>query len=578
MGFFFTRDRPIPTDCIEYDRGDGGIGIIDEYDTAWTDAPIQLEEFHHDSSECFGEEAPPSIIAVRGSNQCSTNPCDRVIQPGDYNYSPPATSRARNITIANFLPIVNTNSFTRFTGGTSNESVNSQGNTTIQPPAELDSESEEFAYTGPEVERCAHGSARCTTPVAHNEQETDLSQSDMSALDNLFSTLPRQGSPSHSRSSLEMALPGCSFGRDTRLSPHNPPSGNDAPVHIAMFHSFETFAAIGQMQMEQSLVTTAEQTDEHPNAPNVTVGPGIMTHMGLGLYVTIPSILGWLWCLWIALAHPFNKFTEMGKPTAYVTASETDRMVTINRNLLEAAPEEKIHFGVSSRTTHDIASNEAPFIDTRDDDVPTCHPFAEFTNLELPSIVSHDAVAVYVQQMQRNPTDNESLTTPRAIVAVPLNLALMIALTIIYVLIPRKCSKTERDFWRLSIQELQREFKKRGLPPNGSIRQDLIRHLCEHDGIRHSFAQRKLDKYNTLNKLELQRALKNLGANISGKKADLQYRLVLAREAFYTALSDDELQRIARHCDPMENPQCYNMELARRLAEAGPQIPLRSGD
>jgi hypothetical protein len=232
------------------------------------------------------------------------------------------------------------------------------------------------------------------------------------------------------------------------------------------------------MQMEQSLATTTDQTDGYPNAPNVTprLG-GIMTQIGLGLFVAIPSILGWLWCLWIAVAPPF--IAEAGTPTTDVTANEADNLVTINLNRREAAPFEKIAMCVVSRITYDIASIEAPFIDIchgRDDAISCC-PLAELTNVKQATRVNYKAVALYLQQVQQSPVVNESLATTRAIFVVPLNLALMIAVIVIYVLMPRKCSKTERDFGRLSTQELQQEFKKRGLPTNGSIRQDMIRHL-----------------------------------------------------------------------------------------------------
>jgi hypothetical protein len=49
------------------------------------------------------------------------------------------------------------------------------------------------------------------------------------------------------------------------------------------------------------------------------------------------------------------------------------------------------------------------------------------------------------------------------------------------------------------------------------------------------------DFVETPEKAELERDLKTLGASISGKKLDLQYRLVAAREAFYNRLAEDEL-------------------------------------
>lgn len=573
MGFLFVRSYPNATNYIEYDRGDGEIGIIEEHNAA---APQQLEKMYDNTAECFVEESTPTIIASRDNRKHSTKPCARFTQPSDDNSVPSATNSTESTTTATFLPIVNMNSLTPPNRVKVKDSVDSQGNTTKQPHAELHSQSEEYAYTGPVDERWPHDSARHTIREVHNDQETDLSQSDMNALDNLFSILPMQDSPTNSYSSLEVELPGLSVNRDTRLS------ARDTPANIATFHSFETFVAIGQMQMEQSLVANTEQNNEYATSPSLTPQPGITTQMGLGLFVTMPSILGWLWCLWIAVASHFSKAVEAGKPITYVTANEADPLGTINLNLSEPAPSDMITIGVTSRVTHDIASIEAPFIDAnhRGEDVASCCPLAELTNVEQTPTLNDKAAAVYLQQVQETNIDNDRLGIPQTITAVPLNLALMIGLILVYVLMPRKCRKTERDFGRLSIQELQQECKKRGLPPSSSIRQDLIVRLCENDGIYHSFTQIKIHKYTTLNKMELQLALQNLGANISGKKQDLQNRLVLAREAFYKALTDDELQRIARHCDSMENPKCKcsSKELARRLAEAGPQIPLRAVD
>ena len=83
------------------------------------------------------------------------------------------------------------------------------------------------------------------------------------------------------------------------------------------------------------------------------------------------------------------------------------------------------------------------------------------------------------------------------------------------------------------------------------------------------------DFVETPEKAELERNLKTLGASISGKKLDLQHRLVAAREAFYNRLAEDELLRIVRYTDPSDG-DLQSPELARRLAEAGPQMPLRA--
>ena len=205
------------------------------------------------------------------------------------------------------------------------------------------------------------------------------------------------------------------------------------------------------------------------------------------------------------------------------------------------------------------------------DDMISYHPLAESTNCILPA-PSNQSSSFRLLPVHNGPSDSWTLRPSN--ITVPLNICVLIALAAAYILLPRKCApkKSQERFLHLSGKQLQAECKKRGLSPP-AIRQDMIRHLCKHDGINHSFAQRNLANYTDLNKIELQRALKNLGANTSGNKQDLQYRLLLAREAVYKESPKKDLQRILQQYEMDAN----DMDFARRLAEAGPQLPLQGG-
>lgn len=132
---------------------------------------------------------------------------------------------------------------------------------------------------------------------------------------------------------------------------------------------------------------------------------------------------------------------------------------------------------------------------------------------------------------------------------------------------------SEAYFCSLTAASLQAECRMRGVKVP-VLRQDMIRRLCEHDKVEHSFPQRNLLKYTHLNKDQLQSLLKELGQMTSGNKEDLQYRLVTARENVYKGLTKEELTTILRQNQMTDN----GMELARRLAEAGPQVPLQVGE
>ena len=132
---------------------------------------------------------------------------------------------------------------------------------------------------------------------------------------------------------------------------------------------------------------------------------------------------------------------------------------------------------------------------------------------------------------------------------------------------------SEAYFYSLTAASLQAECRMRGVKVP-VLRQDMIRRLCEHDKVEHSFPQRNLLKYTHLNKDQLQSLLKELGQMTSGNKEDLQYRLVTARENVYKGLTKEELTTILRQNQMTDN----GMELARRLAEAGPQVPLQVGE
>ena len=132
-------------------------------------------------------------------------------------------------------------------------------------------------------------------------------------------------------------------------------------------------------------------------------------------------------------------------------------------------------------------------------------------------------------------------------------------------------AKSEGYFCSLTVASLQAECRLRGLKAP-ALRQDMIRHLCEHDRVEHSFPKRNLLNYAHLNKDQLQRSLKELGQMTYGNKEDLQYRLLTARESVYKGLAQKELNSIMR----LNQLEANGMELARRLAEAGPQVPLQA--
>lgn len=161
----------------------------------------------------------------------------------------------------------------------------------------------------------------------------------------------------------------------------------------------------------------------------------------------------------------------------------------------------------------------------------------------------------------------------------PMNVAFLVSLALAYVWLPRKCitaattvvpAKSEDVFTSLNGKSLEAECEKRGFKAP-ALRQDRIRLLCLHDGIPHALlAQRNLLNYTTMTKVELKLALSDLGMHSSGNKKDLQYRLLVAREDKYKERTDDELKKISRQYGIKAN----GMDLARRLAEAGPHLPL----
>ena len=160
----------------------------------------------------------------------------------------------------------------------------------------------------------------------------------------------------------------------------------------------------------------------------------------------------------------------------------------------------------------------------------------------------------------------------------PMNLVFLVSLALAYVWLPRKCitaattavsAKSEEIFSSLNAKSLEIECEKRGFKAP-ALRQDRVRLLCLHDGIPHAFAQRNLVNYTNTTKVQLKLALSNLGMHSSGNKKDLQYRLLVAREGKYKELTDEELKEISRKYSIKAN----GMDLARRLAEAGPHLPL----
>ena len=159
----------------------------------------------------------------------------------------------------------------------------------------------------------------------------------------------------------------------------------------------------------------------------------------------------------------------------------------------------------------------------------------------------------------------------------PMNIVFLVALAFAYIVLPRRFvtaagaipSMSAETFADLNGKSLDVECRKRGLKVP-VLRQDKIRSLCFHDGMQYEFAQRNLLNYTNMTKVQLQLALSNLGEPSSGNKEDLQYRLLVARERVYTELNPDELKELSRKHDIKAN----GMELARRLAEAGPQLPL----
>ena len=171
-----------------------------------------------------------------------------------------------------------------------------------------------------------------------------------------------------------------------------------------------------------------------------------------------------------------------------------------------------------------------------------------------------------------------SLKVNSSCLIAPMNFVFLVSVALFYVWLPRKCitaastvvaAKSEEAFTSLNGKSLEVEFEKRGLKAP-ALRQDRVRHLCLHDGIPHTFAQRDVNNYSHMTKVQLKLALSDLGVHSSGNKKDLQYRLLVAREDAYKERTEQELKKISRQFGVAANGN----ELARRLAEAGPHLPL----
>jgi hypothetical protein len=116
---------------------------------------------------------------------------------------------------------------------------------------------------------------------------------------------------------------------------------------------------------------------------------------------------------------------------------------------------------------------------------------------------------------------------------------------------------------------LKAECTQRNIAPLPVLAEDMVRHLCVHDGIENSFPKLDLSQYAGLKGKDLKLQLAELGAPTSGTKENLQYRLCLAREAVYKTLETDDLDEIAT-----QHNVDTDQYVARCLAEAGPLLPL----
>ena len=406
--------------------------------------------------------------------------------------------------------------------------------------------------------------SRCRTEnVTAELRNADLSQSDMADIDEIIGTMQCPCSPYRALLNTRGSFgPSADFDLTTQ-SQHESSSGIN--IGEVMLHAFESFEAIGQMQMQQSLGSHLGQYEEpEPLAGN---DPTAVTPVSLGLLFALPSMFGLICSVWRVVSSLTYQFSNVDPVLAHDIADHESLQDHVKGDDFIGT----IAIVEMCIVDHQFFTDAASFIDDPmlAGEISTFDPVAEIAN--LPTMSNANPVSTYVQIVPRDKGTSWTQTT-----AVLLNMIGLIAFACAYTLIPRRCANSQRLLERLSVPQLHAEFKKRGLtPPSGCIRQDLIRHLCEHDGIPHTFVPRKVDKYVTLTKAELQRDLKTLGASISGKKLDLQYRLVVAREAFYNRLAEDELQRIVRYTDPSDG-NLQSPELARRLAEAGPQMPLRA--
>jgi hypothetical protein len=127
---------------------------------------------------------------------------------------------------------------------------------------------------------------------------------------------------------------------------------------------------------------------------------------------------------------------------------------------------------------------------------------------------------------------------------------------------------TQASFEAMSNKALKAECIQRNIAPLPVLAEDLVRHLCVHDGIENSFPKLDLSQYTGLKGKELKVQLAELAAPTSGTKENLQYRLCLAREAIYKTLEADDLADIAT-----QHNVDTDQYVARCLAEAGPLLP-----
>jgi hypothetical protein len=154
------------------------------------------------------------------------------------------------------------------------------------------------------------------------------------------------------------------------------------------------------------------------------------------------------------------------------------------------------------------------------------------------------------------------------------NLFILMAVAMIYALLPRRLNISRCHYWnRQTLLELCNSCRKRGLPYAGILRNDMIRNLCEYEGITNSFPRLDTFNYSSLSKIELKNTLKKLGVATSGVKMDLQYRLVLTREHIFLTWHREELMRLIISSGLKVDVLMDNKEaMARKLAEAGPWI------